>query len=316
MREILEIPSGKWKLHGMAHIPAETRGRRIGVVVVVGPTPKFGTHRLLLQVAETLAQEGFYSLRYDSRGTCDSQGICDLTFADRIADARATVTYFRQRYRLDAVFAWGLCISGAVSLHASAGAKKPEEKFDGLILCNLLSHPSQAQQLPQLAYGRLDLQTAAKNIFMNENPLRKLWKVVRRSENWLKKGPTLMRRLVRPEQVLDQLRQAAPRVGELLAGFDGPTLLVFGEKDRYWDVFRDQVNPGDRLGLGLKKLPPAWAFVKDGDHTFSSREQTAVVLRYTLDWVKPFLQGTVPGPVHSTLQLWQHNTEATETAWR
>ncbi len=308
----MEIPSGKWKLHGIVHLPTETRSRRVGVVVVAGPTPKFGAHGLLSQVAETMAQAGFYSLRYDSRGTCDSAGICDLTFTHRLADARAVVSYFRRQYRLDAVLGWCLCISGAVALHGHAAADKPEEKFDALILCNLLSHPSQASSLPQLAYGKLDFQTAAKNVLGHQNPLRKIWKVVTSRENWLKKGPALVKRIIRPEPAFDQLRAAAPRVGELLARYENPTLMVFGELDRYWAVFRDEVNPGDRLGLAKKKLPPAWALVKNGDHTFSSREQTEEVLRYTLEWAKPFLHGPAPGPVHSPLaeQLWRYPAEA------
>ncbi len=302
MRELVEIPSGKWKLHGLVHVPEQTGGRRVGVVVVVGPTPKFGTHSLMLEVAESMTEAGFYSLRYDSRGTCDSDDICELTFADRVSDVRAVVSYFRRQYRLDAVLAWCLCISGAASLHAQAQAESPDERFDGLILCNLLSHPSQAKSLPQLAYVGLDLKKATSNVMGHRNPLVKLWQVVTRKENWTKKGPTLLWRLIRPEKALDELRAAVTPVGVLLQKYEGPTLIVFGEKDRnYWDVFRDQVNPGDRLGLTKKKNPPAWAFVKGGDHNFSSREQTEELIRYSMDWIKPFLHGSAPGLVHSPL---------------
>src|SRR5260370_15935283 len=100
MKEIVNIPTGGWRLHGIVHIPAGTAERRVGVVLVQGPNTKFGTHRLFPQVAEALVQAGFFVLRYDNRGTCDSPGICELTFAYRVADARAAVAFFRRQYRL------------------------------------------------------------------------------------------------------------------------------------------------------------------------------------------------------------------------
>jgi alpha-beta hydrolase superfamily lysophospholipase len=290
MKEMVDIPIGKnWKLHGIVHLPCEVTERRVGVVVVAGAAPKFGARSVPLRVAEALAREGFFALRYDSRGTCDSEGIRELTFADRVGDVRTVTAVFRQRYNLDAVLGWSMCIGGAAALHGHEQAACPEETFDGLILCNLLAHPSQAKLLPQLTYGYLDIKTGAVNILRHESPLRKLWSVVRSHENWLKKGPTLIRRIVRTEPPLAELRKAVSRVGKLLARYERPTLLVFGEKDRYWTVFRDEVNSADCLGLANKKVPPAWAFVQNGDHGFSSREQTAQVLRYTLDWVRPFL---------------------------
>ena len=304
MKEFVEIPSGGWTLHGIVHQPAQIHVRRVGVVIVVGPNTKFGTHRLFFQLADQLAHAGFYVLRYDNRGTWDSPGVRDLTFADRVADARAAVAFFRRQYRLESVLGWGLCLGAVVGLHYAVEAITPEEILDGLVLCN-----------PLLSYSS-DLQSAARNVFTDGSPARRFWKMLSHRENWTKKGPALLRRyLLQRRSEADVLGAAVRRMGELMLRYDRAILLIFGEKDRHWSFFRDQVNPDDRLGLARKKLPLAWAFVEDGDHTFSSREQTAAVLRYTLDWVKPFLQGSEPGPVHSTLQLWQHNT-ATETAWR
>jgi len=292
MKESVWIPSDGWTLHGIVHLPEKAPEWRVGVVVMLeNHNTKFGAHGLYLELGEALAQAGIHVLRYDNRGMCDSPGICELTFANRVADARAVVSFFRRNYGLDIVLAWGLCMGAATALYSVAGANSPEQKLDGLILCNILAHPSMAS-LPQFAYREVDLPSLTKNIFQHENPLRKLWRALWSRENWTKKGPTLLRRYLRSEPELKRLCKAISRVGELLATCEEPILLIFGEKDRYWAAFRERVNPGDRLGLTKKKSPLMWAVVKGGDHTFSSREQTAEMLRYTLDWVKPFLRGT------------------------
>jgi len=61
----------------------------------------------------------------ENRGTCDCPGDCELTFADRVADACAAARFFRTEYKLDKVFFWGLCMGGAVAVHASARLSGP-----------------------------------------------------------------------------------------------------------------------------------------------------------------------------------------------
>lgn len=294
MKEIVNIPSGGWKLHGIVHVPAGTPERRVGVVLVQGPNTKFGTHRLFPQVAEALVEAGFFVLRYDNRGTCDSPGICELTFADRVADVSAAAAFFSRQYRLDAVLGWGLCMGAAVGIHGAAATKGERAKWDGLILVNILSHPPLAG-VPRQAYGELDAEKVAKNIFSHQNPLKKIWKILTSRENWLHKGPALLRRYLHFDRELNDLRAEISRVGGMLTKFEGPMLLLFGEKDRYWAAFRDDVNFDDRLGLGKKAIPPDWVVMKDGDHTFSSAPLMAELLRHTTSWAQPFLRGVIPG---------------------
>lgn len=280
MKELVKIPSDGWTLHGIVHLPEREPERRVGVVLIVGPNTKFGTHRLFLQLADELARAGFYVLRYDGRGTWDSDGICELTLAARVADARAAIRFFRGRYGLEAMVSWGLCLGAVVALHQAAGASAFEELVDGLVLCN-----------PLLRYSS-DVASAARTVFASENPLRKLWKLLRTRENWTSKLPALFQRYVlQRETPTDQLGTAVRKVGNLLKRYPGPMLMIFGENDPNLVVFRKEINPEDCLGLAKKKNPPAWAFVADGDHTFASRKQTAEVLRFTLDWTRPFLVG-------------------------
>jgi pimeloyl-ACP methyl ester carboxylesterase len=293
MKQIVNIPSGGWKLHGIVHVPARTPERRVGVVLVQGPNTKFGTHRLFPQVAEALVEAGFFVLRYDNRGTCDSPGICELTFVDRVADVHAVASFFRQQYRLDAVLGWGLCMGAAVGIHAAA-TNGERAKWDGLILVNILAHPPLAG-VPRQAYSELDGKKVAKNVFSHQNPVKKIWKILTSRENWLYKGPALLRRYLHLDRELNDLRKDISRVGAMLTTFEGPMLLLFGERDRYWAAFRDEVNAGDRLGLAKKAIPPDCVAVKDGDHTFSSASLMAELLRRTTGWAQPFLRGVIPG---------------------
>ena len=300
MKEIVNIPNGGWKLHGIVHIPAGTPERRVGVVLVQGPNTKFGTHRLFPQVAETLVAAGFFVLRYDNRGTCDSPGICELTFADRVADVCAAVAFFQRQYRLEVTLGWGLCMGAAVGIHSASSTNVDGAKWDGLIFVNILAHPPLAG-VPRQAYGQLNAEQVAKNIFSHQNPVRKAWKIVSRRENWLHKGPALLRRYLHLDPELNDLRAEIGRVGDLLTKFEGPVLFLFGEKDRYWTAFRDQVNPGDKLGLAKKTIPANCIVVKNGDHTFSSAPLMAELLRHTINWVHPFLTGLAPGTSETSI---------------
>ena len=294
--ELVTIPSGSWQLHGVVHHPRENSARRAGVLILQeSHNTKFGTHRVFLQLAQALSQAGFYVLRFDNRGTCDSPGVCDLTFVDRLADARAVLPFFRERYQLDTVVLWGLCIGGALAVHLSQelGGKG----IDGMVLCSILADPSDAS-LPQFGYSKPDISHFVRESFRRGAWLRKLKRVVRNfsvyHKNLTKMGAIWMRRYLSPEPELDRLRRAVRQVGPLLAHQELPCLLIFGEKDTYLSHFLETVNPNDHLGLARKHFPPRMEIVPDGDHTFASREQTAELLRLTLDWLEPFQRGLAP----------------------
>jgi pimeloyl-ACP methyl ester carboxylesterase len=293
--EIVNIPLDGWTLHGIVHLPQHASGRRVGVVLFhENFNTKIGTHRLFRDLGDRLAQAGFYALRYDDRGMCDSPGVCDLTIADRLADARAAASFFRSQYKLDTVVGWGLCLGAAIAVHTSS-SRNPSEKLDGLILCSIVADPG-IVSLPQFGYERVQISKVAQEFFLRGNVLRKLLNAPRRLKPWAKKFAVLARRYLRPTpRELGRMKDTIGRVGGLLARYDGPSILVFGEKDSYLTDFVERVNPNDRLGLKKKELPPSWVLIKDGDHTFSSREKTEELFSLTLSWMQPFLEGSLPG---------------------
>jgi pimeloyl-ACP methyl ester carboxylesterase len=296
MTELLNIPVDGWTLHGIVHVPQEAPGTRVGVVLFhENYNTKFGTHRLFRDLGDRLAEAGFYALRYDDRGMCDSSDICDLTIADRLTDARAAVSFLRTQYKLDIVVGWGLCLGAAIAVHVSA-SREPLERLAGLMLCSILADPG-IVSLPQFGYEQVEIGKITQGFFLRGNVLRKLWNAPRSLKSWSRKAAVLARRYLRPTpKELGRMKDTIGRVGSLLAAYDGPCLLVFGEKDSYLDDFVKRVNPDDRLGLKTKALPPSWVLIKDGDHTFSSREKTDKLFRLTLDWMALFKNGSLPGP--------------------
>lgn len=292
MREIVLIPCESWKLHGMVHLPLPSSGKRVGVVLFhENQNTKFGVHRLFRQLGDALAGAGFYVLRYDDRGMCDSPGICDLTMAHRLADARSVLAFFRARYSLDLVVGWGLCLGAAVAVYCGGEPRNAQERLDGLILCNILADPARVSR-PEWGYQKVNLPQVAKDVFLRGNFLRKIRNAPHNFGAYRTKlGVLAARYLHRQPKELVRLRKAIGRVGSLLRDYEGPCLLIFSEKDTYLTEFNERVNPGDRLGLNKKALPPDWVLVKNGDHTFASREKTDELIHATRDWVQAFREG-------------------------
>ena len=298
MMELVTFSSQGWTLHGIVHSPSRSVGRRVGVVLLhENINTKFGTHQVFRQLADALAQAGFYVLRFDDRGTCDSPGICDLTFLDRVADGKAAMQFFRERYRLECMIGWGLCLGASVAVHCDAEEKRPENRFDGLVLCSILADPT-IVSLPQYGYQNVNLSSVVRDSFLSGNLLQKVLNASRKLQHYRENLPKLARLIFRRyserEPALDQLRSHIAGVGELLAKHEGPCLMIFGEKDPYWTSFQSRVNPNDQLGLSRKRQAPGLVLVKDGDHTFASREQTQEMIAATLEWVAPFRLGKLP----------------------
>ncbi len=295
MNELVKIPADGWSLHGIVHLSLKSTPKRVGVVLFhENYNTKFGTHRMFRDLGDRLAREGFYALRYDERGMCDSPGECEVTFADRMADARAAVAFFRARYKLDTVVGWGLCLGAAVAVHLATETDNADARMEGLILCSIVADPG-IVSLPQFAYERVQIAKLAQEYFLRGNVLRKLWNAPRHLKSYAKKLAILARRYLRPDPPeLGRLKTAIGRVGGALASYEGPCLLLFGDQDSYLTDFVERVNPGDKLGLKEKLNPPTWLLMKDADHTFASREKTLELFSHTVEWFRPFLQGSLP----------------------
>jgi pimeloyl-ACP methyl ester carboxylesterase len=282
--------SDQWCLSACVHVPDDVPEQRIGIVFVHENT-KFGTHGLFRQVADAFASCGFYALRYDNRGTCDSPGDCELTFDERVTDACAATHFFRTEYNLDKVLFWGLCLGSAVAVHASARLSGPFRPA-GMILCSLLTDPVEAS-LPEFNYRQVTLSAYLRHGLTgsNWNRLRAFVSDRGYRTNLLVSVLGIVRSCFRGNDRLQKLRSQISRVGPLLAQYDGPSLLIYGDTDSFWSSFTKRINPGDKLRLSEMKSPPQIAVVADGDHMFHSVQQTSEVIRLSVSWAAAFRDG-------------------------
>jgi pimeloyl-ACP methyl ester carboxylesterase len=289
--ELIKIRSGKWELSGVVHAPAAVPRKRVGVVLLhENFNTKFGTHRMFYQVGEALAAAGFYALRYDNRGMCDSPGTNSLTFQDRVADAGAAMQSFKDGYQLECVYFWGLCMGAAVALHASAqlGSNMPK----GIMLCSLLADPRDAS-LPQFGYGGNPSRVVEG--LSRGNLLKKASRLAtdatyRKNVGRLVKG--VIARVTAREPELERLKKNIGQIGDLLRQYSGPVVMVFGDKDPCWFHFTEGVNANDKLGLSQMGAQRIFLMVEGGDHTFSSMPQTEKVVRWTVEWAEALRDNT------------------------
>ncbi len=278
-----------WPMHGIVHIPQGETQRRIGVIIVQGnlnSSPKFGAHWMFRRMGDALADVGVYAFRYDDRGTSDSPGDCALSFRDRIADLCAASKFLRQQYRLDEVVFWGHCMGAAVVVHAAARLEW-DEKPEGMVLCSLLAHAADVT-LPDFGYGATSvsglLRSSRAKTWLNK--IRRLLtddSYRRRASAWLR---AVTAGYMRTNSGLKQLQADVGKVAGLLARYDRPMLLIFGEKDPFLVSFNKYVNAGDKLGLNRKVPPATIAVMHDGDHVFASRQQTKELIESTLEWLR------------------------------
>ena len=287
MTELVKIRSGKWEMSGVVHAPAAAPQKRVGVVLLhENFNTKFGTHRMFYQVGEALAAGGFYALRYDNRGMCDSPGTNAVTFEDRVADAGAATQFFKSEYRLHSVFFWGLCMGAAVALHASA-----QNTPEGIMLCSLLADPRDAA-LPQFGYDGNPSKVVEG--FSRGNLLKKASRFAtdatyRKNIVRLIKGAAT--RVAAREPELERLKKSIGQVGDLLRQYSGPIVMVFGDKDPCWFHFVEGVNADDKLGLAKMGAKRKFLMVEGGDHTFSSKPQTDKVIGWTVEWAEALRDG-------------------------
>jgi pimeloyl-ACP methyl ester carboxylesterase len=300
MRKIVQVPSDGWLLAGILNTPAVPKnGKRIGVPIFFdGMTSKSGTHFFYRKVADALSQAGYYALRCDNRGLCDSPEINPLAFDLRIADAMNMMRWFKTHEKLDKVVPWGLCIGSAVAIHA-ASAMKREEAPDALMLCNILCD-SEIVTTAELGFARVEPKRILSEMFLRGNLLKKLLlaptKLHIYRQNWTKIGRGLWARYVKKIPGLDQTRAGIAEVPGLLQRYDKPHVLIYGEIDTYRTSFLERVNPGDRLGLGRKATPPHWFMIKDATHTFASAKQAKDAIATSIEWLDAFVEGRDPGP--------------------
>jgi hypothetical protein len=125
-RLFIDGPAGR--LQAIFELPAEQT--RLGSVVVCHPHPQHGG-TMHNKVAHTLARAfvrmGFAALRFNFRGTEESEGVYDAGDGE-LADALAAIDWMRARFPEKALWVAGFSFGAAIAVKAAVATE-----VDGLI---------------------------------------------------------------------------------------------------------------------------------------------------------------------------------------
>jgi uncharacterized protein len=152
VRELsLSFPCGRERsrLYGILHQPEQPSS--LGVLIVTGrPALRAGRHRLFVLLARAWAEAGFAVMRFDFRGTGDSEGEMG-TLDDTSEDIASAVDAFMANTPgLQKVVLWGLCGGASDSILYAPR----DSRIVGVALVNPWSYDGRLRRLVALRrYG-------------------------------------------------------------------------------------------------------------------------------------------------------------------
>ncbi len=118
-RESIEIRSGHHKLFGILHRPICCETPPLAIIFHGFASNKHGTNRCYVKLAESLAQQGTATLRFDFRGSGDSEGqLSEFSLEDLLHDALAVLEYAEEIDGIDKerMALFGASLGGALAL--------------------------------------------------------------------------------------------------------------------------------------------------------------------------------------------------------
>ena len=241
---------------GTLHIP-EGEGPWPGVIFCHGFSGhRIETHFIFVTAARRLAERGFVSLRFDFRGSGESEGeFVDMTTSAEISDARQALDVLAQRPEVDParLGVVGISLGGLVA--ASTAAREPRIK----------------SAILWAAVADLPTVLNAKRAADSDKEIA--------SQGWTNLGGLKLGR-----EFLEDMMTLKP--ADELADADCAVLIIQGTDD-------DTVAPEQaetyfaktqRPGRKVKKL-----IIDGGDHTFGRADWTDTVISETGDWLEKTL---------------------------
>jgi len=207
-------------------------------------------------VARSLCKSGFTVLRFDFRGSGDSDGeFEDTTLPGEVSDGEAALTFLIRQRSVDRrrVGIIGLSMGGRV---ATILASK-DERVKFAILYSAALDPLRDKFLRQMDKDKLEKLN--------------LGEAVEVSNGWYleKKGFFDMIDYVIPFEVMGRIKI--------------PMLIIHGDRD--FVIPLEEAEKGYSIIKSLNDKNELYV-VEGGDHTFSKKEHTLKVIDKTLNWLK------------------------------
>jgi dipeptidyl aminopeptidase/acylaminoacyl peptidase len=240
------------RLYGMLHLP-QGRGPFPALSFFHGFTgQRMEPHQLFVKTARRLASEGIASLRFDFRGSGESEGeFRDMTVSGEIKDAAASLDFLCGRSEVDKDRLGVLGLS-----------------MGGFVASRLASQDRRVKTLVLWAAAARASERFARYVHLTgRNPEK--W--IRQGE-WDFGGNVLRSRFLKE---LGKMKSHLPR----LSHFPGPVLVLHGEADAAVPV-----SEADAYRKTLRRAEVQ--VLKGADHTFNRADWETKVIETTVRWLK------------------------------
>lgn len=237
-------------VYGMLHLP-EGKRKSPAVALCHGFTGnRIETHRLFVKMARLLAANGIAALRFDFRGSGESEGdFEEVTVSGEITDALEALNFLRNQPEIDPerIGLIGLSLGGCVAVCAASRDGKVKTLALWAAVANL------------------------RGAFV-EGMRPEIRELLER-QGWLDFGGwKVSKKFYEDASKIDPLREASR--------YDGAVLIVHGAND--------PVVPVDHAHLyhSTFKCKKKLHIIPDADHTFARLNWEEEALRVTLEWMK------------------------------
>lgn len=123
IREAVTFLNEGQKIFGVLHRPLEVKEKIPGVIICCGLAgSKCGKFRIFVRLAEKLAEKGIATLRFDYRGSGDSEGdFSEITIENEVSDTLAALDFFSKASGIDSkrLGILGRSLGGAIAILAT-----------------------------------------------------------------------------------------------------------------------------------------------------------------------------------------------------
>jgi len=273
LENTVQFSTNNKKLFGILHIPDGDNSPDIVILMVTGgPQTRVGSHRLYVQLARYLCANGIASFRFDYEGTGDSEGNW-VGYKYAGASIQAAIDHLKSNILRSNpnMIIWSLCDGATASLVFAA---QNPDRVQALILCN-----------PYLFHAESRAKTFLKYYYIRRVFEISFWKkLISRQFN--------VKNSVR--SIVNFAKTSAGEMGQTDHSFDknffgleyeiplenviGSILdlkqkvsYVLSTNDLAAKQFEELIR-SKRLKHVLTRGNHAIRYIKNADHTFSSRE--------------------------------------------
>ncbi len=262
---------------GVLTAPADgTKSSGMGVVIVNGGAQyRAGAHRLFVQLARQLSQQGHAVLRFDFPGQGDSPG----TFAGFDNSGQqlgaAIEEFFKLRPALSQCALLGLCDgASAVLLYLHATS---DTRVTHICLLNPWVHEESSEARAQV-----------KHYYLRRLLMREFWgKVLKGGVGWQNVLGLLQRLSLAAKGSSQHNNTAFPfRMGQAWQAFQGQRMMVLSERDQTAQTFMEHALKASAW-QGWNTLPGVRVLhLQNADHTLSTASAASMWMQETTDWLQ------------------------------